>query len=196
MISNASVPLESNCRRYILSFSCSLAASRSDSSYRRKVLLLIAGAFFFRVLYSLFYPVHLAGDEAYYWEWGRRPALGYYSKPAMIAWLYGIVNWIGGGSLFSVRFTAILLGTASLFVTYLLTRKLFDSRTAFIAVILALAVPGNCLLNFVLTIDAPLILAWSLSLYFLWKYSQGEQPFSFARSLIQFASRSVTSANK
>lgn len=119
--------------------------------------------------------MHLAGDEAYYWDWGRRPALGYYSKPAMIAWIYALVEWIGG-NLFAVRFTAILFGTLSLIMTWLLTRKLFDARTGFFAVLLALAVPGNCLLNFVLTIDAPLVLAWSLSLWFLWKFATGEQP--------------------
>ena len=67
-------------------------------------------------------------------------------------------------------------GTFSLLVTYLLTRKLFDTRTALIAVILALAIPGNCLLSFVLTIDAPLVLAWSLALYFFWKFVRNEQP--------------------
>ena len=68
------------------------------------------------------------------------------------------------------------MGPWSLFVSFLLAKKLFDSRTGFLAVLLAVAVPGNCLLNFVLTIDAPLVLAWSLSLFFLWKYTKGEQP--------------------
>lgn len=149
---------------------------KTDSvGYHRKAIILIVGALLLRTLYSLVYPVHLAGDEAYYWDWGRRPALGYFSKPPFIAWLYAAVDWIGQGSLFGVRFAAILLGSLSLFVTYLLTRKLFDTKTAFIAVILALAIPGNCLLSFVLTIDAPLVLAWSLALYFLWKFVQNEQ---------------------
>lgn len=151
---------------------------QTDSSYHRRAILLIGGAFLFRLLYSLFYPVHLAGDEAYYWDWGRRPALGYYSKPPLIAWLYGSIDWIASGSLFAIRFTAIFLGTLSLIFSYLLTRKLFDTRTAFLAVLIGLAVPGNCLLNFVLTIDAPMMLAWSVALYFFWKYTRGENPVS------------------
>ena len=148
--------------------------NEQDSSYHKKALILIAAAFLLRVLYSLVYPVQLAGDEAYYWDWGRRPALGYFSKPPMIAWIYWVVDWIGNGSLFGIRLASIIFGTGSLYITYLLTRKLYDTRTAFLAVILALAVPGICLLNLVLTIDAPLVFAWSLALYFLWKYVIGE----------------------
>ncbi len=152
-----------------------LKTPKTDSSYHLNALLLIAAAFLFRVIYSWLYPVHLAGDEAYYWEWGRRPALGYYSKPAMIGWIYAAANWISNGSLFGIRFTAILFGSLSLWITYLLTRKLFDAKTAWVAVVLGIAVPGNCLLNSVLTIDAPLVLFWSLSLYFLWKVSIQEK---------------------
>lgn len=128
-----------------------------------------------RTLYSVFYPVNLAGDEAYYWDWGRRPAMGYFSKPPMIAWIYAVVDKVAGASLLSIRVTAILFGTASLFVTYWFTKKLFDSRTALFAVIIALSIPGNCLLNFVLTIDAPLVLVWSLSLLFFWNHINGER---------------------
>ena len=80
-------------------------------SYQRKAILLIAIAFAFRVIYSLVYPVQLAGDEASYWDWGRRPDLGYFSKPPLIAWIYGFVTQVAGGTLFSIRFTAILFGT-------------------------------------------------------------------------------------
>ncbi len=146
------------------------------AAYRRNALLLILLAFGFRAVFPLLFPVHLVGDEAYYWDWGRRPALGYYSKPPFIAWVYGLVDWLGGGSLYAIRLASVVFGTLSLLVSFWLTRKLFDDRTAFLAVLLAVAVPGNCLLSFVLTIDAPLVLAWSLSLMFLWKYVRGEQP--------------------
>ena len=36
----------------------------------------------------------LAGDEAYYWDWGRRPDWGYYSKPPMIGWMMGAIGWL------------------------------------------------------------------------------------------------------
>lgn len=50
---------------------------------------LLAVIFLLRLLYlPLFCSVtDLAGDESYYWEWGRRPDWGYYSKPPMIGWL-------------------------------------------------------------------------------------------------------------
>ena len=36
----------------------------------------------------------LAGDEAYYWDWGRQPDWGYYSKPPMIGWMMGVIGWL------------------------------------------------------------------------------------------------------
>ena len=146
------------------------------ASYLRKALILIVLAFLLRALYAALIPVHLAGDEAYYWDWGRRPALGYFSKPPLIAWIYAVVDRIGQSSLFAIRFASVLLGTISLLVVWILTRKIFDEKTAFFAVVLGLAVPGICLLSFVLTIDAPLVLFWSLSLLFLWSYVNGERP--------------------
>ena len=51
-----------------------------------------------RLLYLLVQPLDLVGDEAYYWDWGRHPAWGYFSKPPLIAWLMALVIRIGGDS--------------------------------------------------------------------------------------------------
>lgn len=146
-----------------------------QQSFHRKALWLIAGAFFFRVLYSLFFPVNLAGDEAYYWDWGRRPDYGYYSKPPFIAWLYAMVDWIGSGSLFGIRMAAIVLGTLSVWVVYSLSSEMFDRKTGFTAVLLSLAAPAISVLSFFLTIDAPLVFFWSLSLWMLWRFVADKQ---------------------
>lgn len=130
----------------------------------------------FRLLYSLFFPVNLAGDEAYYWDWGRRLDIGYYSKPPFIAWLYAFVDWIGSGGLFGIRAVAVLIGAASLSVLYFLTRSLFDETTAWIAVVLGIAAPANSALSFFLTIDAPLVFFWSLALWMFWRYTKGTKP--------------------
>ncbi len=141
-----------------------------QQAFHRKALWLIAGAFLFRLVYALVYPVNLAGDEAYYWDWGRRPEFGYYSKPPVIAWLYAVVDWIGSGSLFAIRATAIVLGTLSLLVVYFLACDLFDRKTGFTAVLLSLAAPAISVLSFFLTIDAPLVLLWSISLWMVWRF--------------------------
>lgn len=131
----------------------------------------------FRFLHAWIFPVNLAGDEAYYWDWGRNLDYGYYSKPPFIAWLYALVAWVGGeGSLFAIRATAILLGGASLCIQFFLGNSLFDEKTGWIAVILGVAAPGNSVLSFFLTIDAPLVFFWSIALWMLWRYVNGRRP--------------------
>ena len=43
------------------------------------------GAAAFRFL--LFRGLDLYADEAYYWMWSRRLAIGYFDHPPMVAWL-------------------------------------------------------------------------------------------------------------
>ncbi|MEO0415836.1 MAG: glycosyltransferase family 39 protein, partial [Verrucomicrobiota bacterium] len=150
---------------------------RSDSQYIKWTIWLIAGSFLFRVIYPLLFPVNLAGDEAYYWEWGRRPDIGYFSKPPLIAWIYTAADFIGSGSLYGIRIFPVLFGTGSMIVTWALARKMFDARTGFYATLLVALFPGNSLLNLVLTIDAPLVLFWALSLFFFWKAVKHEGGF-------------------
>ncbi len=141
----------------------------SSTNYLRNAFFLIGGVFLIKLLYLLVYPVPLAGDEAYYWDWGRRPALGYYSKPAMIAWINTFASWVGDNSLFAIRFTSLLLATATQLVTLALALKMFDKRTAWFTTIVTSVLPGNCLLSLVLTIDAPLLFFWAVALYAFWE---------------------------
>ena len=141
--------------------------------FRKRVLVLLGLVLGFRLIYAAIFPVNPAGDEAYYWDWGRHLDYGYYSKPPFIAWLYAFVDWIGGGSLFAIRATAAVLGTASVFVLFSLTSELFDAKTGWTAAVLALIAPANSVLSFFLTIDAPLVLCWSIALWSLWRYVSG-----------------------
>ena len=107
----------------------------SGVSYETRAWLLIAGVLAFRLLYSALFQTSPAGDEAYYWDWGRQLDYGYYSKPPFIAWLYAFVDWIGNGSLFGFRAMSAVLSAAATLVLFLFAREMFDSRTGWIAVI-------------------------------------------------------------
>jgi len=133
-------------------------------------LTLLAGVFIFRTAFLLFFSAHadLLGDEAYYWDWGRRPDWGYFSKPPMIGWLMGLVGWLSGDAEWGIRLTALLMGTATLAAVFLLARRLFSAHTGFLAATLILLTPGNAGLNLFFTIDALLLLAWSLALLMFW----------------------------
>lgn len=146
----------------------------TDTTYHRRATALIGLVLVFRLLYAAFFAVNPAGDEAYYWDWGRQLDYGYYSKPPFIAWLYSFVDWVGGGSLFSFRATAAVLGSVSLFLFYRLIIDLFDARVAWIALLLSVTAPANSVLSFFLTIDAPLVLCWTTALYAFQRYARGK----------------------
>ena len=114
----------------------------------------------------------LAGDEAYYWDWGRRPDWCYYSKPPMIGWMMGVIGWLTGNAEWGIRFAALLLGTATLVIIHRIALLLFDERTAFLAAVLVLLTIANAGLNLLFTIDAPLLLCWTLGLLLFWDAAQ------------------------
>jgi 4-amino-4-deoxy-L-arabinose transferase-like glycosyltransferase len=142
----------------------------TSAPWNRRFWLLLAGVFIFRACFTVFFCAHadLAGDEAYYWDWGRRLDWGYYSKPPMIGWLMGLVGWLTGACDIGIRMTALTLGTLTLAALFLLMRRLYDARTGFLAALLVLLTPANTGLNLFLTIDAPLLLCWSLALLLFW----------------------------
>jgi len=114
-------------------------------------------------------PVDLAGDEAYYWDWSRRLALGYFSKPPAIAWIMALAGWLGHDSVFGLRMAANLMtGGAAIFV-FLLGRSVYGVPAGFLAGVAFLATPATAALGFLMTIDAPLVLCWSAALYFAWR---------------------------
>ncbi len=149
--------------------------SLPNINFQRRAIVLVASVLLFRLLYAFFFATNPVGDEAYYWDWGRQLDYGYYSKPPMIAWLYALVDWIGQGSLFSIRATAAILGTLPVLIFFRFCESLFDSRTAWMGVLLSFAAPANSVLSFFLTIDAPLMLCWTVALTALWQYVKGQE---------------------
>ena len=146
-----------------------LSSSTDSQAWTRRFWLLLAGVVVFRMLYLAFaVDFQLSGDEAYYWDWGRRPDWCYYSKPPLIGWLMGLIGWLFGASWLAIRMTATLLGTATLALLFFLGRRLFDARTGFFAALLLLASPANVMSNFGLTIDAPLLVCWTAALLVFW----------------------------
>ena len=147
---------------------------RTDTVWRSRTAVLIAGLFCFRIAYAWFVPLDLVHDEAYYWDWSRQLDWGYYSKPPMVAWLIAAATSIGGSSAFTVRLPAVFLGTFSLVWIYLLATTLYGRRAGFWGVCLAAATPGNVALSLLMTIDAPFLFCWSAALYFFWRLIQAD----------------------
>lgn len=156
-----------------MSFSSS-ETSVSSSDWDRRAYLLLTVLFAWRLFFILFAPMDLVPDESYYWDWARYPALGYYSKPPLIAWVNIISSALLPVSAFSVRLPAAIFSTLSLFLFHALGKRLFSSRTAFWTVAAMAASSGSCAIAYIMTIDAPLLFFWSLAVYCLWRALEDE----------------------
>jgi hypothetical protein len=62
-----------------------------------------------RLVWLVVQPADLYPDEAQYWFWSLHPALGYYSKPPLVAWLIALTTNALGDSEFAIRLSAPLL---------------------------------------------------------------------------------------
>ena len=105
-------------------------------------------------------------DEAYYWVWSKNLQLSYFDHPPLIAYLIHLTTLISDKEFF-IRLSGVICATVTIIMMYLTARRLFGQKAGDIAVILALAWPLLEGSFFITTIDAPLLLLWSLTLYCL-----------------------------
>ena len=152
-----------------------------ESQARRTAWWVLAALFGFRLLYLVPFTSEfdLAGDECYYWDWGRNLDWGYFSKPPMIGWLMGAVGRLGNNSEVALRLAPLLMGTVSLWLLYKLGVVLYNARTGLLAMLIGALTPANVALNLFFTIDAPLVLFWTGSLVAAWRCI--ERPKSLTR---------------
>lgn len=144
-----------------------------DRRWERRFWLLLAGLTALRVAAVFCLPLDLSPDEAYYWEWSRRLAWGYYSKPPLIAWVIWPFAHLPISGPGSIRLAAALLATLTTLATFLLGRAVGGRAVGFWAALLSAAVPASAVLALIITIDAPLMALWTLSLYLFWRAVQG-----------------------
>jgi len=140
-----------------------------ERRWMRRMLLLVGGLLLVRLVYAAVVPLDLIHDEAYYWDWSRRLDWGYYSKPPMIAWVIAVSTSLGGSTPFVVRLPAVLLGTGAVVVAYLIGSRMYGPRVGFWAAAVSAATPGSTVMSLLMTIDAPFLFFWSVTLYAFWR---------------------------
>ena len=124
----------------------------------------------FRFYYLFTGPVGVGPDEAHYWEWSRRIDLSYYSKGPAIAYLIAFSTRLFGDTVFGVRFFAPILLLLSSILTYKLAMNMFnDTRKACLSAMMIQIAPLFSIFGIVMSVDAPFIFFWVLSLYLFWK---------------------------
>jgi 4-amino-4-deoxy-L-arabinose transferase-like glycosyltransferase len=117
----------------------------------------------------------LFNDEAYYWEWSRRLAPGYYDHPPLVAWLLAASTRLLGDTLLAVHLPAFVLSLATSALLFTLALELFPGRTAlaWTAVAALNAAPLFGLGAVFTTPDAPLIALWTATLLLAWRAAMG-----------------------
>lgn len=113
-----------------------------------------------------FTPFPISVDEAQYWLWGQRFDFGYYSKPPLIAWIMGVSDSIFGKHVWAVRLPAAAFHVATGLVLGRLAYLLYGERAGYLALFIWLFLPAVALGSFIFSTDTPLLLFWSLGLYY------------------------------
>jgi 4-amino-4-deoxy-L-arabinose transferase-like glycosyltransferase len=128
-------------------------------------VLIVAALTIVRLVALRFSTVDLFFDESQYWAWSRELALGYFSKPPLLAWLIAAAEHLCGPSEACIRAPAPLMNlTISLFA-YATGRALYDERTGFWAAMLAAFGTGSVFSARIVSTDVPLVLFFALALF-------------------------------
>jgi hypothetical protein len=135
-----------------------ISAAQSDPGLKLCLTLLAVSAV---VRLALALGTDIYFDEAYYWQWSRHLAWGYYDHPPLIAWLIAALD---------VRPTALLCGVGTVAAVWGLARDVHGSHeAAWRAAALWSVVPVGVLSGVWALPDAPLLLFWTLALWALWR---------------------------
>ena len=103
-------------------------------------------------------------DEAQYWAWSVDPALGYFSKPPLIAWIIGAATTACGAGETCVRLPSPLLHTVTALAVFWLGSRLYDGRIGALSALAFATLPGVSLSAGIISTDVPLLLCWALAL--------------------------------
>ena len=138
-----------------------------DRRWRTALLVVTLGALV-RIVLAATIPV--LPDEAYYWEWSRRLAPGYFDHPPGIALVIrtgtALLAPIGASaSALAVRLGAVICGWIAALATIGIARRLAGEGAALRAAIVVVSIPLAAAGLVLATPDAPLLAATAVTLY-------------------------------
>ncbi|HEX2842188.1 ArnT family glycosyltransferase [Hyphomicrobium sp.] len=127
------------------------------------VLALLITAF--RLVALAFNGTDLYVDEAQYWTWSRNLALGYFSKPPLIAWIIHGATTVCGHGETCVRLPSVALHLVTTLLVYFLGRRLYSPQVGFWSGLAYALLPAVSLSSGIISTDVPLLAAWALALF-------------------------------
>jgi 4-amino-4-deoxy-L-arabinose transferase-like glycosyltransferase len=145
---------------------------RQTSPVRLAIFLLFA-----ITCYRLWFitRLELVPDEAYYWLWSKHLALSYRDKGPLIGWTIALGTWLFGPTVFGIRFFAVILGTGTGWLIFLLARRLYDDRTALWCLLLAAVIPIVAVGSILMTIDSLSVFCWAWAALAFWNCLQRDR---------------------
>jgi 4-amino-4-deoxy-L-arabinose transferase-like glycosyltransferase len=126
---------------------------------------IVAAVTLARCLVLFLSPLDLYPDEAQYWWWAQSPALGYFSKPPMIAWIIGLTTGALGNAEWAIRIASPILHGASALFVFAIARRSRDPRTSLLAALAYLTLPGIAWSSGLISTDVPLLFFWAVALF-------------------------------
>ncbi|HEX6442641.1 MAG TPA: glycosyltransferase family 39 protein [Stellaceae bacterium] len=118
-----------------------------------------------RLVWLALQSADLYPDEAQYWFWAQHPALGYYSKPPLVAWVIALTTGLFGDGEFAVRVAAPLLHALAALFVFGVGARLYGRRVGFWAAFAYASLPGVSLSGFIISTDAVLLPCWAAALH-------------------------------
>jgi 4-amino-4-deoxy-L-arabinose transferase-like glycosyltransferase len=138
-------------------------------------LLFVLFFIFVRILLTFLTP--LTADEAYYLQWSAHPALSYIDHPGMVAWINSIFISIFKEPLLAIRLASWSCLIVSLIFVYKTIVYLTNNRTkALYGAILYFLIPYNFIFALTMQVDQPLLMFFSIAIYFSFKYIKESHP--------------------
>ncbi len=128
--------------------------------WERRFWVVWAGGLALRLVLGL--TLDLTPDEAYYWEYARRPDWSYYDHPPMVGYLIGLGRLLFGDTAVAVRLPSwIGIGLVSWLLFVIGRDHLGNPRTGCLAAAMPHLTPAGLALGFITTPDVPLAVAWT-----------------------------------
>ena len=138
--------------------------SDAQSSYLLATVAIVVAITVVRLIGLRFSSVDLFYDEAQYWSWSRDLALGYYTKPPLLAWVIAAAEHVCGSDEWCVRAPSPIFHAATSITVYAIGRRLYDERAGFWAALLTVLSTGVVFSARIISTDVPLLFFWALAL--------------------------------
>lgn len=113
-------------------------------------------------------------QEAYYWSYAQHPDLSYFDHPPLVAWSIWLGTHVLGDGAIGLRLLTVGYGFGTGWIGVLWLRRLgMEPWIRCGWLVCSFAMPMLACAHFLTTPDPPLVFAWTLAVYALWRARDG-----------------------